>query len=202
MAKYFVKNSTGKLIQHNTNKPTINGITRKKRRNYINVQIPKQVNKIASTRTASRNNGIKNKKVIETLQIPSKGKKMLEQMSKIRLEKEKQHAEIKSAIAGYNKIIESIQERIKSNNKEIEEFNKVIEQNLKEIDLLKDVEQGIITSFKNKMESTKQLHNESLIKDNVKCNTLISETELNIKKLEKELDKISKLGSTKFGTTF
>ena len=62
MAKYFVKNSTGKLIQHNTNKPIINGITRKKRRNYINVQIPKQVNKVASTRTASRNNGIKIKK--------------------------------------------------------------------------------------------------------------------------------------------
>ena len=96
-----------------------------------------------------------------------------------------QEKEIKSSIEGYEKIIESLQEKIKANNKEIEKFNKTIEQNLKQIEYLKDDNQAIITYFKKEMENIKQLHNSVLIKDNCNCDKLISEIEENIKKLDK-----------------
>ena len=72
---------------------------------------------------------------------------MLAQIKTVETQKQKQHSEIKAGIVGYNKIIQTIQERIKSNNKEIENFNKLIEQNLKEIDFLKGIDEVIITSF-------------------------------------------------------
>jgi len=61
-----------------------------------------------------------------------------------------QEKEIKTSIEGYEKIIESLQEKIKSNNKEIDKFNKTIEQNLKQIEYLKNDNQAIITYLKRK----------------------------------------------------
>jgi len=52
------------------------------------------------------------------------------------------------------------------------------------------------------MENLKKIHNDSLIKDIAMCNKLIIETQSNIAKLDKELDKISTMGLIKIGTTF
>jgi hypothetical protein len=75
----------------------------------------------------------------------------------------------------------------------MEEFNKMIVQNIKQLESLKGNEE-IISSFKTKMEEMEILHNEVIIKDNEKCNTLISDTQENINKLEKILDEVSKMG--------
>ena len=50
------------------------------------------------------------------------------------------------------------------------------------------------------MEDMLQLHNESLLKDNANCDKLISDTEKNIKLLEKKLEDVSKMGLTRLGT--
>ena len=195
MVKYFVKKSNGKLIQKNTS------TTRKKRRNYINFQIPKPLNKSASkSRHVSRNNAIDKK--IETLQTKQgTSKKMYAYLKTFDMEKENQQQEIKSAIRGYKEIIEKLQEKIKSNNKAIDNFNETIDENFKKMNSFKGDEE-LINLFKNKMENLKKIHNDSLITDIGLCNKLISDTEKNIKKLEEELVKVSKMGFTKFGTTF
>jgi chromosome segregation ATPase len=189
MVKYFIKKSNGKLIQKNTS------TTRKKRRNYINFQIPKIASK---NKAVTRNNNI-HKKTIEPLQTHQRSsKKMLAHLKTFDMEKQKQHADIKSAISAYKRIIEQLQEKIKSNNKAIDTFNETIEENFIKMNFLKGDNEEIINLFKNKMENLKKIHNDSLIKDIGMSNKLISETEANIKKLEEELDKVSKMGFTNF----
>jgi len=127
---------------------------------------------------------------------------MLAHVKMFDMEKQKQQQEIKTAITGYKKIIEQLQEKIKSNNKTIDNFNETIEENFKKINSFKEDNEELITLFKNKMENLKKIHNDSLIKDIEMCNKLISETEANIKKLEEEIDKVSKMGLTKLEITF
>jgi len=127
---------------------------------------------------------------------------MLAHLKTFDMEKQKQQADIKSAISGYKTIIEQLQEKIKSNNKAIDTFNETIEENFIKMNFLKGDNEEIINLFKNKMENLKKIHNDSLIKDIGMSNKLISETEANIKKLEEELDKVSKMGFTNFETTF
>jgi hypothetical protein len=186
MAKYFIRRSNGKLSQKNTEK--MNKTNRKKRRNIINYQLPKPNDLMNET-----------KKIEKSNTSLTKGKKMLSQLKTFEIEKKKNQAEIKSAIEGYKKIIETLHDKIKLNNKKMEEFNTIIQQNLKEMESLKG-DKSIILSFKNKMEDMLQLHNESLIKDNANCDKLISDTEENIKMLEKKLEDVSKMGLTRLGT--
>ena len=127
---------------------------------------------------------------------------MLAHLKTFDMEKQKQQADIKSAISGYKTIIEQLQEKIKSNNKAIDTFNETIEENFIKMNFLKGDNEEIINLFKNKMENLKKIHNDSLIKDIGMSNKLISETEANIKKLEEELYKVSKMGFTNFETTF
>ena len=127
---------------------------------------------------------------------------MLAHLKTFDMEKQKQQADIKSAISGYKTIIEQLQEKIKSNNKAIDTFNETIEENFIKMNFLKGDNEEIINLFKNKMENLKKIHNDSLIKDIGMSNKLISETEANIKKLEEELYKVSKMGFTNFQTTF
>jgi len=209
MVKYFIKKLNGKLSLRNTS------INRKTRRNYINFQIPKKVasktkhvsktkhlskRMSVSKRTTGSRNAI-DKKIIETLKMPNanKDKKMFAQFH---VEKEKHQADIKSAIAGYKLIITQLEEKIKSNHKAIDNFNETIEENFKKMESLKEENEEIITLFKIKMENLKKIHNDSLIKDIAMCNKLIIETQSNIAKLDKELDKISTMGLIKIGTTF
>ena len=194
MVKYYVKKSNGKLSQRNTNKPSVSGITRKKRRNYINVQFSKPRINVASNKKIEKE---KTPKLNST-----KGKRMVEESDPLYVAIHTQQADIKSAITGYKKIIVTLQDKIKSNDKAIEKFNKTIEQNFKQLESLKDGNEAIISSFKKEMENIKQLHNSILLKENDTCNKLISETQENIKLLERELDKVSKMSLTKFGTTF
>jgi bacterioferritin (cytochrome b1) len=184
MAKYFIRRSNGKLSQKNTEK--MNKTNKQKRRNIINYQLPKP-------------NHLTNKKIEKSKPLLTTGKKMLSQVKTFEMEKKKSQAEIQSAIEGYKKIIETLHDKIKSNNKTIEEFTTIIQQNLKEMESLKG-DKSIILSFKNKMEDMLQLHNESLIKDNANCDKLISDTEENIKMLEKKLEDVSKMGLTRLGT--
>ena len=125
---------------------------------------------------------------------------MLAHLKTFDMEKQKQQADIKSAISGYKTIIEQLQEKIKSNNKAIDTFNETIEENFIKMNFLKGDNEEIINLFKNKMENLKKIHNDSLIKDIGMSNKLISETEKNIKLLEKKLEDVSKMGLTRLGT--
>ena len=81
----------------------------------------------------------------------------------------------------------------------MEDFNKTIEENFIKMDMLKGNE-SLISSFKNTMEDMKLIHNQAILKDNAKCHTLISETQENIKMLEKTLSEVSKMGLTQLET--
>ena len=186
MVKYYVKKSNGKLSQRNTNKKT--------RRTLKNVQFSKPRINVASNKKIEKE---KTPKLNST-----KGKRMVEETDPLYVAIHTQQADIKSAITGYKKIIVTLQEKIASNDKSIEKFNKTIEQNFKQLESLKDGNEAIISSFKKEMENIKQLHNSILLKENDTCNKLISDTQENIKLLERELDKVSKMSLTKFGTTF
>jgi hypothetical protein len=120
---------------------------------------------------------------------------MLAHLKTFAMDKEKQQAEIKLTIDGYHKIIKTIQDKIQSNNNKMEDFNKTIEENFIKMDMLKGNE-SLISSFKNTMEDMKLIHNQAILKDNAKCHTLISETQENIKMLEKTLSEVSKMGLT------
>ena len=124
---------------------------------------------------------------------------MLAHLKTFAMDKEKQQAEIKLTIDGYHKIIKTIQDKIQSNNNKMEDFNKTIEENFIKMDMLKGNE-SLISSFKNTMEAMKLIHNQAILKDNAKCHTLISETQENIKMLEKTLSEVSKMGLTQLET--
>jgi predicted Rossmann fold nucleotide-binding protein DprA/Smf involved in DNA uptake len=124
---------------------------------------------------------------------------MLAHLKTFAMDKEKQQAEIKLTIDGYHKIIKTIQDKIQSNNNKMEDFNKTIEENFIKMDMLKGNE-SLISSFKNTMEDMKLIHNQAILKDNAKCHTLISETQENIKMLEKTLSEVSKMGLTQLET--
>jgi len=175
MPKYYVKQTNGTLKQHNTNKKT--------RRNIKNNQFSKP--------RALKENKIEGLKI--QLQDNKPKTKMLAHLKTFNMAKQTQQADIKIAIDGYHKIIKTLQDKIHTNNKKMEEFNKMIVQNIKQLESLKGNEE-IISSFKTKMEEMEILHNEVIIKDNEKCNTLISDTQENINKLEKILDEVSKMG--------
>ena len=175
MPKYFVKQTNGTLKQHNTNKKT--------RRNIKNNQFSKP--------RALKENKIEGLKI--QLQDNKPKTKMLAHLKTFNMAKQTQQADIKIAIDGYHKIIKTLQDKIQINNNKMEEFNKMIVQNIKQLESLKGNEE-IISSFKTKMEEMEILHNEVIIKDNEKCNTLISDTQENINKLEKILDEVSKMG--------
>ena len=124
---------------------------------------------------------------------------MLAHLKTFAMDKEKQQAEIKLTRDGYHKIIKTIQDKIQSNNNKMEDFNKTIEENFIKMDMLKGNE-SLISSFKNTMEDMKLIHNQAILKDNAKCHTLISETQENIKMLEKTLSEVSKMGLTQLET--
>ena len=116
------------------------------------------------------------------------------------MDQSRNQAEIKSAMDGYYKIIHTLQDKIQSNNTKMEDFNKSIEQNFKQIETLKG-DESLISSFKTEMKQMQILYNDSIIKDNYKCHTLISETEENIKLLEKTFAEVSKMGLTQLEPT-